>query len=328
MAAKKPIFFDASGRRARGAAILGWSAGFISLVLGAVFVATLLYAPTRTQPRMPGHLTGIAIRNLERTAADPRLVGSAARLANDARARREELARRRREHNERGLRSRPLASILKPQQSRSLSVAFYPNWEASAYPSLMSALPHLDWLMPTWLALQGPDLHLNSALDRRLLGDIRSRRENLAILPVIQNAERGKWNGEGLAKLLADPVRRRALVARISQFVSDNKLQGVAVDFEEVPDQARGDLGQFLKELSANFLPHGWIVAMAAPFDDDDWPYAAYARLIDYTLLMAYDEHDDTGAAGPIASQSWFENTLDKRMRDLAPSRTIISIGN
>ncbi|MBS0472812.1 MAG: glycosyltransferase [Proteobacteria bacterium] len=328
MAGKKPIFFDASGRRARGAAILGWVAGLVSLVLGAVFVVTLLYTPTRTQPKMPGHLTGVAIRNLERSAADPRLVGSAARLANAARARREELARRRREHNERGLRTRPLASILKPQPTRSLSIAFYPNWEASAYPSLISALPHLDWLMPTWLALQGPDLRLNSALDSRLLAEIRSRRANLAILPVIQNAERGKWNGDGLARLLADPARRKALVSRISEFLSDNKLQGVTIDFEEVPDSAHGNLGLFLKELSAAFLPHGWIIAMAAPFDDDDWPYTTYARSIDYTLLMAYDEHDDTGPAGPIASQSWFETTLDKRMRDLAPSRTIISIGN
>jgi cellulose synthase/poly-beta-1,6-N-acetylglucosamine synthase-like glycosyltransferase/peptidoglycan/xylan/chitin deacetylase (PgdA/CDA1 family) len=328
MPGNKPIFFDASGRRARGAAIFGWVTGIVSLVLGAIFVVTLLYAPTRTQPRIPGHLTPVAIRNLERAAVAPRLVGSAARLANDARARREELARHRRERNERGLRSRPLASILKPQPNRSLSIAFYPNWEASAYPALIHALPHLDWLMPTWLALQGPDLHLVNAMDRRLLAELRTRRANLAILPLIQNAERGKWNGAGLAKLLADPARRTALVHDLTAFLADNKLQGLTVDFEEVPSEAHADLQLFLKELSAAFLPHGWVIAMAAPFDDDDWPYAAYARSIDYTLLMAYDEHDDTGTAGPIASQAWFENTLDKRMRDLAPSRTIVSVGN
>ncbi|HJW42188.1 MAG TPA: glycosyltransferase, partial [Rhizomicrobium sp.] len=83
-----------------------------------------------------------------------------------------------------------------------------------------------------------------------------------------------------------------------------------------------------LKRLSATFAPHGWIVVMAVPFDDDDMPYAAYSRIVDYMLLMAYDQHDDTGPAGSIAAQNWFETTLDQRMRELAPSRTIIAIGS
>ncbi len=43
---------------------------------------------------------------------------------------------------------------------------------------------------------------------------------------------------------------------------------------------------------------------------------------------MAYDEHENSSDAGSIAGQSWFEKTLDKRMRVLAPGRTIVSIGS
>jgi cellulose synthase/poly-beta-1,6-N-acetylglucosamine synthase-like glycosyltransferase/peptidoglycan/xylan/chitin deacetylase (PgdA/CDA1 family)/spore germination protein YaaH len=324
----KPIFFDASGRRALGASIVGWSAGVLSLILGAVFVVSLVNVPSRAQPKVPGHLTAIAIHDLEKKALDPALVRSAARLANEARARREELARGRRERNERGLRARPLASILKPQATRPLSIAFYPSWEPAAYPSLLHALGKLDWLMPTWLALQGPDLALKSTLDTGMLSEARAKNANLAILPVLQNAQNRNWNGAGLATLLADPARTAALIKQIVAFVGTNKLQGVTVDFEEVPDSAHPDLKKFLKQLSTAFLPHGWIVVMAAPFDDDDWSYADYASAVDYTLLMAYDQHDDTGPAGSIAAQDWFETTLDKRMRTLAPSRTIISVGS
>ena len=66
----------------------------------------------------------------------------------------------------------------------------------------------------------------------------------------------------------------------------------------------------------------------AVPFDDDNWPYETYANIVDYTLLMGYDEHWDQGAAGSIAGQVWFEDALDKRMRVLDPNRTIIAIGN
>ncbi|HEY0105188.1 MAG TPA: glycosyltransferase, partial [Rhizomicrobium sp.] len=202
------------------------------------------------------------------------------------------------------------------------------DWPYAAYASLMRALPKLDWVMPTWLSQQGPDMDLKSALDQRLLAELRTKRANLAILPVIQNATLGKWDGEGLTRLLGDPARSKALIAKLVDFVGANRLQGVTIDFENIPAEGHPAVENFLKRVSQAFLPHGWIVVMAAPFDDEDWPYAAYARIVDYTLLMAYDEHDDTGEAGSIAGQKWFETTLDKRMRSLAPSRTIVGIGS
>src|ERR1700712_5378108 len=102
--ANKPVFFDASGRRAVGASIVGWTAGVISLLLGAVFVFSLVSVPKGPPPRYPGHLTAVAIHDLERRAQAPALVRAAARLANEARARREELAAQRRARNERALR--------------------------------------------------------------------------------------------------------------------------------------------------------------------------------------------------------------------------------
>ena len=65
----------------------------------------------------------------------------------------------------------------------------------------------------------------------------------------------------------------------VTRFIADNKLQGVTVDFEEVQPADRKNLEKFLSELSAAFTPHGWIIAQCAPFDDDSWPYEAYAKL-------------------------------------------------
>ena len=67
---------------------------------------------------------------------------------------------------------------------------------------------------------------------------------------------------------------------------------------------------------------------MATPFATDNWPFAAFANDIDYTLLMAYDEHLTPGVPGSIAGQSWFENVLDKRMRVLNPAHTLVALGN
>ena len=324
----KPVFFDASGRRAVGASVVGWTAAVVSLVLGALFAFSLVAAPRVTQLRLPGRLTAIVTQNLEKKALDPGLLRSAARLASEAQTRRKERARLRLEREQRHLPTRVLSAMLRPQPGRPLSIAFYPNWEVSAKSALKSALPKLDWLMPTWLALQGPDLKLKAVPEKSLLTEVRGLKPNLAILPVLQNATLGKWDGPGLARLLADKERTDSLLRNLVAFIAANKLQGLTVDFEEVPQGAHGDLAAFLKQLSVAFAPRDWIVVMAVPFDDNQWPYGTYAQLVDYTLLMAYDEHDGSSVPGSIAGQSWYESTLDKRMRVLSPGRTIVSIGS
>jgi hypothetical protein len=46
--ADQPVFFDASGRRAVRASVVGWTAAVVSLVLGAAFAASLVVAPQVT----------------------------------------------------------------------------------------------------------------------------------------------------------------------------------------------------------------------------------------------------------------------------------------
>jgi cellulose synthase/poly-beta-1,6-N-acetylglucosamine synthase-like glycosyltransferase/peptidoglycan/xylan/chitin deacetylase (PgdA/CDA1 family) len=324
----KPVFYDASGRRSARATFVGWVLAIISLALGAAFMWSLSHAQPMAQLRLRGKLTAVIQPDVEKKAVAPGLLRSAARLAAEARARREERARHRIERTQRRLPLRALSAVLRPQDGRSLSIAFYPNWEESAFPALQHALPHLDWLMPTWLALQGPNLELKDAFDSRLLNYLRGAKPGLAILPVLQNATLGKWDGPGLQALLSDPKRSAALRDKLVAFIAVHKLQGITIDFEEVPVAAHPALEAFLKDLSKAFIPRGWVIAQAVPFDDDTWPYAAYARIVDYTVLMAYDEHDDTGTAGSIAGQTWFEDTLDKRMASLTPSRTIVALGS
>ena len=323
--ADKPIFFDATGRRASVVSAIGWGAAVISTVLGVFFVVSLFMTPHVANLNLPGRLTAIHAPELEKSAQAPGLLRSAERLAAAVRAKRAELAKQWRLRKGHG---RVLAEALRPPSHRPLSIAFYPSWESASYADLKHALPKLDWVMPTWMNLQGPDLTLKTAFDAHLYKYIRHAKQNVAILPTLQNASFGQWDGPGLAKLLADEQRRTQLVGGVAAFVAEHKLQGVTVDFEEVPDSAHKDLATFLRELSAAFAPNGNIIVMATPFDDDNWPYATYARLIDYTLLMAYDEHENSGEAGSLAGQSWYEQTLDKRMKVLAPNRTIVGIGS
>jgi cellulose synthase/poly-beta-1,6-N-acetylglucosamine synthase-like glycosyltransferase/peptidoglycan/xylan/chitin deacetylase (PgdA/CDA1 family)/spore germination protein YaaH len=325
----KPIFFDATGRRSSRIPVFGRGLALLAALVAIAFVTSLIVEPPASSPRLPGHLSAINPAELVRRAFDPAMMNAAAKLAQEARAERTKLVRAWRAQRAKlaaGAKGSPAA--LRPFSGRPLTIGFYLSTDELGYPDLKREASRLDWFVPAWMNLRGKDLQFAHSVDKRAMAAIAHAKPNMAIVPLVQNASNAVWDGPGMARLLADPVRRHILVGGITSYIGTNKFQGTVVDFEGLPQSAYPDLGAFLAELKRAFAPHGWLVVVASPFDDDSWPYADYAKVADYTLLMAYDEHDDTGAAGSIAGQSWFEENLDRRMAVLPPARTIIGVGN
>jgi cellulose synthase/poly-beta-1,6-N-acetylglucosamine synthase-like glycosyltransferase/peptidoglycan/xylan/chitin deacetylase (PgdA/CDA1 family) len=327
--ATKPIFFDASGRRAARIKMVAWLVTIAALVILTGFATSLVLSPPVAGLNLPGSRI-ITAPNLVKRAQKPGLLPRAERLAAAARKHRlDEIAKLRRAQGT--LPSRVLPAILKPQDGRSLAIGFYTNWGGKndpSWPSLRRSLKSLDWVIPVWATLDGPDLKFRTWIEKRGLDFMRANKPGLAILPIVQNATGGKWDGEGLARLLADRARSNQLLNQIVDFVATNKFQGITIDFENVPPGAHKDLEDFLSRLSAAFAPHDWIITQSVPFDDESWPYRTYADIVDYTILMAYDQNEDQSGPGPVAGQSWFEGILDKRMKQLSADSTIIAIGS
>lgn len=325
---KKPIFYDETGRRRFHLSLISWSVAIVSTLAFVAFLLSIIFVPKQATLKLPGQLSPLPSAEVSKAAMKPGLLKSASRLSLDARNRRKRMAHERYRLQEHARLNRSLSKILRPQEGRALSIAFYPTWGNNTFASLQRALPSLDWVVPTWLQLEGPDLKLHAVFDANLTKYVRNNKPGVAILPSLQNAHDGKWDGPGLARLLSKPDQRAALIEQVVNYLAVNKLQGVVVDFEDLPPAARGNLKRFLAELSTAFAPHDWIVTLATPIGDDTWPFADMASVIDYTMLMAYDEHWGTGKAGSIASQSWFENIIDKRMKRLDPAHTLIAIGS
>ena len=160
----KPIFFDASGRRAAHISIIGWIAAVLSTLIGLAFLASIVAVPHFTALKLPGQLSAVPSAELEKQARSPELLRAATHLGDKARALREKRVREKQRRLERAQHSGIMSAILEPQQGRALSIAFYPTWGSTNFASLQRALPHLDWVVPTWLNLAGPQLTLKPVL--------------------------------------------------------------------------------------------------------------------------------------------------------------------
>jgi peptidoglycan-N-acetylglucosamine deacetylase len=212
--------------------------------------------------------------------------------------------------------------------TRPLSIGFFINWDESSYESLKRNLDHMDWVVPEWSHLQDAPNPLVTDVHIPALNWIRMTRPQVRVLPMVQNLVDEKWQGDLLARNIADEPHRQKLINALTTFVEENKFAGICVDFEEPPTASQGNLLTFMQELHTTFAIKGLLVAQAVPFDDPDWNYKAYAAASDYLILMAYDQHWTGSDAGPVAAQDWFEQKLISRMHELDAAKTIVALGN
>ena len=304
MVSEAPVFYDASGRRRRRFRLA--LAAFVLLAMLATigFGATILAVVPQSQLPFPversspaGLQEGFAKRS-DRSLH--RILHYAKRLWKGADA----------------------------QGNAPLAIAFHTPWDDASAASLQRHIEELDWLVPGWLSITGPDHHVTLFPDARGKAIIAHAVHRPKVLPMIQNAIDGQWDGLGMAALLHDPAARKATLDRIEALLIANRADGAFFDLEDLPVAAHPDYRRFLAEAHVRFAAHKWIIAIAVPADNPEWNLAAYARVADKLVLMAYDEHYQGGDPGPIASQRWFEQVVAKAARVIPPDRMIVAIGS
>ena len=303
---ERPIFFDASGRRRRrfAAALIAFVL-LVFLAVAAFFGSIVQVVP---QPPLPFEverppIAAVAGRDARLAQSDGRPVK---RMWSDF---------------------RHLLTHMRPGAGQApTSYAFHAPWDDASAASLARHVDDVDWVIPGWISITGPDHKVTSFADARGKAIISHARHRPKLMPMVQNALNGGWDGPGIAALLRDPAQTRATLDRVARLLAENQASGVFFDFEELPPGAHGAYLAFLAEAKAR-LP-GMKVAIAVPVADPDWNLKAYAKVADLLFLMAYDEHSGSGDPGPIASRPWFADSIARAQRGIPPGRLVVALGS
>jgi len=305
-----PVFYDPSGRRRRRFTVAVAAFVLLLLLAGGIFAASIITVAPR--PELPFELEHQSIRGLPAQ-----------------------------EFHQSGRRHSSLDHMLRratrwmaahrgpgPANDAQLSIAFYAPWDDASNASLARHINQLDWLIPGWLSITGPDHRLTSFPDPHGKALISAAIHRPILLPMVQNAIDGVWDGAGMAALLHDPQLRKNALRRIDAMLRANRANGVFFDFEDLPPSAHDDYRLFLGEARQRFGPRGWIVAIAVPVDNPDWNLKAYAAVADRLFLMAYDEHYQGGSPGPIASRSWFVEKVAHAAQGVDRNKLVVAVGS
>ncbi|MCH7628781.1 MAG: glycosyltransferase [Proteobacteria bacterium] len=294
----RPIFFDPTGLRRRRTRRIAFAVLALLIALAAVFATTVATVPA-SQPLPLG---------FERMAPLP-LKTQVSKLSH----RLADLL---------GRHPRATATTGAP-----LSVGFYTSWTDGSAQVLARHVGQLDWVAPTLLSIDHGG-HLTVTDDAPMRRVLAGALHRPLVVPVLQNAADGTWDGAGTTAVLANPARRHALADSVAQALDKSGDGGVMVDFENLPPAGIASLHAFLADLHARLAPSHRVVAVTMPIDSSDWSARSFAKVADKVVLMAYDEHWQGGQSGPIASQGWFASHLADQIAGIDRSRLIVALGN
>ncbi len=201
---------------------------------------------------------------------------------------------------------------------------FYVNWDPASQASLRASLSHLTHLIPEWFFLKNAQGDLEDQTDPTIVAIARQSR-----MPIIAevNNNRDGWQPDDVHQILIHPDRRATLIDNIESNLREHQFAGVNIDFESLGARDRAPLVTFMKELSARLKPQGLLVTQSVPPDDPAFDLKRLAQYEDYLLVMVYDEHEQSSAPGPVASETWFDDQLDRLGKILPPEKTVIGIG-
>lgn len=183
----------------------------------------------------------------------------------------------------------------------------------------------------TWLVTAGGDV--TGAVDGAFVE--QAQRQGIAVWPAIHGLD-----ADGLHLLLADERKRNEIAAAISDDARQAGADGVNIDLEGFHNDDAADLSTFVEEISRQVEQWGGAVSYDLVPRSDSWDVTPaevahwstapqrgrLAAAVDYTVLMAYDQHNRFRPAGPVAAPEWVEEVLIYMLRYADPASVILGV--
>lgn len=207
-----------------------------------------------------------------------------------------------------------------------IMAAYYDNRDV-AHASLLANGRHVDWLIYAAHVIKADGSLLGYNSPRTLTWASQSGKP---LLVMYGNHDRSVNHA-----LLTNPEAQAKAIENIRSFLRERGYAGINLDMEDIPWEDRPLLTEFVRRLSEALRADGKLVTMAVPAKTRDDPkhgwsgafdYAALGRLVDYVVIMTYDEHYPSSAPGPIGSLPWMESVLKYAVSVIPPGKILVGI--
>jgi cellulose synthase/poly-beta-1,6-N-acetylglucosamine synthase-like glycosyltransferase/spore germination protein YaaH/peptidoglycan/xylan/chitin deacetylase (PgdA/CDA1 family) len=306
MKPRKPIFYDAQRQRWRRTSRVLEICGALFTLLVVIFFVSILISPRLPEPLLPTSRNELhPVLEKTKTRAVAKRSGRHQRVAS-------------------------LGQI--PATYDPLRAAFYVSWDPTSLAALQQHYRDIDVLIPERLHSITSSGRLDVEADPKLAAWMQTlqQTQNIEIptMPLMNNSDGTNWLTDEMAAMMRNPAARQHLADQAVQYLNQTHSAGLVVDFEEIPQKSQKDFTQFIIELAESLHHSNLKLMICLPAADWIYDYAGIGKASDAVILMNYDEHWRTSAAGPIAAQDWFVRNIDAILKLIPPQKLVMGIAN
>jgi cellulose synthase/poly-beta-1,6-N-acetylglucosamine synthase-like glycosyltransferase/peptidoglycan/xylan/chitin deacetylase (PgdA/CDA1 family)/spore germination protein YaaH len=206
-----------------------------------------------------------------------------------------------------------------------LRAGFYVNWDPQSLYSLRANIKHMNMILPEWFFISDTSCQVTIDVDSTALNIIR--KEKVAIVPMLSNFFKGKFNGDNVHRIIISPENRKIFIESLVNALNNYQFQGINIDLEDLSAETTDEyLIRFQQELFMALHKENLLVTQdIIPFDND-YNIKLLSRYNDLIFLMGYDEHNDMSYPGTIAAQAWIAKALEEIRKSMSPSNVVLCI--
>ncbi|MBU5479618.1 glycosyl hydrolase family 18 protein [Blautia sp. MSJ-19] len=196
--------------------------------------------------------------------------------------------------------------------------------DANAYlADTIANISGVNVISPTWYYIQDTSGNIGNIASADYVTLAHER--GLKVWGLIDNFTAEVSTTETLSQLAS----RQNMIQQLIQSATEVGLDGINVDFETLSEDAGPHFLEFLRELSIECHKNNLVLSVDNPVPEDftsHYDRKEQGLVVDYIVIMGYDEHYVGSDAGSVASLPWVEQGVQDTIAETPAERTILAI--
>ena len=193
----------------------------------------------------------------------------------------------------------------------------------------LNGAEELTVVSPTWYFLNDTEGNISSYANPEYSALAHSNGTKVWACVKNDSIEGGFSCTEDSHKLLSSYDSRMKLIDNLLEAVEKDGIDGLNIDFELLKVDSGVYFIQFLRELSIECRAKKIVLSVDNYVPEN---YNAYynipeqSELVDYVVIMGYDEHYAGSSAGSVSSLSWFTRAADNTLAKCPAEQIIMAV--
>lgn len=182
----------------------------------------------------------------------------------------------------------------------------------------------MNVIAPTWFVLTTSEGDFMSYASEDYVS--KAHAKGYQVWATVNNFDSGKID---TSVLLPSSALREQLINGLVSTAQQVGIDGLNIDFEQIPQSLGRDYVQFMRELSIACRKAGIILSVDCyvPYNYNSYyDIEELGTFCDYVVIMCYDEHYSGGEEGSVASISYTDRGIQEALKKIAPEQIIIAV--